>query len=108
MSRERSRKLVAAKKAAVLQATGRLACEACSFDFKEAYGDMAADMCEVHHVEALCTRASATITTLDELAILCANCHRVIHATKPMWPVSRLAERLRRSKGQPPRSRPSE
>jgi 5-methylcytosine-specific restriction enzyme A len=36
--RERSRKLVEAKKAERLRATGKLICEACDFDFKQRYG----------------------------------------------------------------------
>jgi 5-methylcytosine-specific restriction protein A len=37
--RERSRKLVEAKKVSVLRSTGALACEACGFDFRARYGN---------------------------------------------------------------------
>lgn len=94
MRRERLPSLVAAKKAAVLETRGHLACEACHFDFAATYGDLGANMCEVHHLEALSARPGATRTTLDDLAILCANCHRVIHATRPMWSVHQLATHL--------------
>ena len=47
--RERSRKLVAAKKAASLKATGALRCEACGFEFGVAYGERGRGFIEVHH-----------------------------------------------------------
>jgi len=50
---ERDHRLVAAKKAAVLTATRRLACEVCTFDFFERYGDLGKEFCEVHHLRPL-------------------------------------------------------
>jgi 5-methylcytosine-specific restriction enzyme A len=47
--RERSRKLVEAKKAASLKATGALRCEACGFEFGAAYGERGKGFIEVHH-----------------------------------------------------------
>ena len=48
--RERSRKLVKAKKASVLKKTGKLACEACGFDFAERYGEeRGGSFIECHH-----------------------------------------------------------
>lgn len=95
MRRERRPSLVAAKKAATIHATGRLACEACAFEFSERYGDLAAHMCEVHHSEPIGERKGPVETTLDDLAILCANCHRFIHTTRPMWSVSQLADHIK-------------
>jgi predicted HNH restriction endonuclease len=42
--RERSRKLVEAKKTAVLRTSGTLACEVCGFDFSVTYGNRAWDL----------------------------------------------------------------
>ena len=36
---------------------------------------------EVHHLSPLSKAATPVRTTLDDLAILCANCHRAVHAT---------------------------
>jgi 5-methylcytosine-specific restriction protein A len=91
MARERNPTLVEAKKAAVLQATGKLACEACHFDFATTYRDIGLGFCEVHHLRPIGARAEAENTTLNDLAILCSNCHSMIHRTNPMWPVSKLA-----------------
>ena len=76
---ERSRQLVQRKKASVLQHTGRLACECCGFDFATTYGPAGVGFCECHHVQPLHTLQQETISTLDDLAIVCANCHRMLH-----------------------------
>lgn len=93
---ERNRALVERKKAAVLHSAGRLACEACGFDFTRTYGDWGKDYCEVHHTVPLATITSPTHTRLEDLAVLCSNCHRVIHRVSPMPSVKALADRLRR------------
>lgn len=94
LRRERNRALIAAKKAAVMNAKSCLACEACGFDFSLAYGTCGKDYCEVHHRIPLSTSDAAVLTTLDDLAILCSNCHRIIHLS-PMLSVEALAEVVR-------------
>lgn len=76
---ERSRALVSAKKAHVLSEVGRLTCEICGFDFFETYGSMGAGFAECHHRIPLATIGRVTSSRLDDLAIVCANCHRMLH-----------------------------
>jgi 5-methylcytosine-specific restriction protein A len=85
--RERDPKASARKKAAVLQETGRLQCEACRFDFAVAYGELGIGFAECHHRLPLASLGSRTATRLADLAILCANCHRMIHKTRPLLSV---------------------
>ena len=85
LRRERKPKLVCAKKKAVLAASGELVCEACGFNFATAYRDLGEGFCEVHHRTALAGGRRAT--RLEDLAILCSNCHRMIHHTDPMQSV---------------------
>jgi 5-methylcytosine-specific restriction protein A len=85
--RERDPKASAKKKAAVLQETGRLQCEACGFDFAVAYGELGIGFAECHHRLPLASLGSRTATRLADLAILCANCHRMIHKTRPLMSV---------------------
>lgn len=77
---ERDRKLVAAKKKAVLKETGRLACEVCDFDSETTYG--LAGVIDVHHVTPL-HKIGESVTKLSDLALVCPTCHRTIHAHKP-------------------------
>lgn len=73
----RERRKSEAKKRAVLKATGRLKCEACDFDFLATYGERGRGFAECHHKLPL---ADGTRTTyLRDLAIVCANCHRMLH-----------------------------
>ena len=94
-SRERRPEIVTAKKAQVLKATGGLKCEVCEFDFKERYGPIGEGFCEVHHKVPLSSLNEETETKLEDLAILCSNCHRMIHRTKPMSGVNELKTMLR-------------
>lgn len=95
LRRERKPKIVNAKKKKVLKETGRLKCEVCSFDFREKYGKLGEEFSEVHHKIPLLTVEAEVETTLDDLAILCSNCHRMIHKTEPMESITQFRERLR-------------
>ena len=92
--RERNSKIVAAKKNQVIQATGSLKCEVCEFDFSERYGTLGEGFCEVHHKTALSTLEEETKTRLEDLAIVCSNCHRMIHRIRPMISVEDLRTTL--------------
>jgi len=85
--RERDPKASAKKKAAVLQEKGKLQCEACGFDFAVAYGQLGIGFAECHHRLPLASLGSRTGTRLGDLAVLCANCHRMIHKTRPLMSV---------------------
>jgi hypothetical protein len=86
---ERDRSLVDAKKAAVLTITGRLACEVCMFDFSEQYGELGKGFCEVHHLQPLAS-GGARQTTLNDLAVVCSNCHRMMHRGDQVLSVEEL------------------
>ncbi|MGW1711257.1 HNH endonuclease [Streptomyces sp. NPDC002206] len=83
-ARERNQGLRKKKIASVLQRGGRLTCKACGFDFEEVYGDRGAGYIECHHIVPL-HEAGEGRTKLSDLALICANCHRMIHRRAP-WP----------------------
>ena len=91
LRRERNQKIVKKKKAATLESTGCLACEVCGFDSYKVYGEPGQDFCEVHHLKPLSKADGVIETTLDDLAIVCSNCHRVIHRTDPMLTIEELS-----------------
>ncbi len=80
--RERSRSLVDQCKKAALKRHGRLACEACGFDFSVKYGSAGEGLIEAHHTKPVHTLVEGDKTKLEDLALLCANCHRVVHSTR--------------------------
>ena len=63
-SRERNRKLVATKKARVMRDAGRLACEGCSFDFAETYGERGEGFMEAHHTRPVHEISPGEVTRL--------------------------------------------
>ena len=58
---------------------GRLPCQTCGFDFFEVYGEIGRDYAEIHHLEPLSNRTKPSLTKLSDVAVLCANCHVMVH-----------------------------
>lgn len=83
-TRERSRALRSRKIATVLRSGGTLACEVCDFDFGAVYGERGEGYIECHHVVPLHEAGEGT-TRLSDLALICSNCHCMIHRIAP-WP----------------------
>jgi predicted HNH restriction endonuclease len=95
-SRERNQQLVETKKARALRAAGRLACEGCDFDFAEAYGKRGLGFMEAHHTRPVHEISPGHVTRLADLALVCANCHRMIHARRPWLTIVELRALVRR------------
>lgn len=91
-SRERNRKAVARKKQKVLEETGKLECEACGFDFRSVYGPLGEGYAECHHIVPISELPGRKSVQLSDLAILCANCHRMIHRTRPLLGVAEFRD----------------
>lgn len=92
--RERSRALVQTLKARRLAEAGRLACEVCDFDFVSLYGPRGQGFIEAHHTRPVHTLEPGGKTRLVDLALVCANCHRMIHARRPWLTIQELQKLL--------------
>ena len=91
--RSRERTLRLAKIRSVMHATGgRLRCEVpgCGFDFGERYGSLGAGYAQVHHLRPLASVESEVTTTLNDLAVVCANCHAMLHLGGECRPLDAL------------------
>jgi 5-methylcytosine-specific restriction enzyme A len=95
--RERNRRLVALKKAQALSETGLLACEACGFDFAATYGRLGEGYIECHHRRPLSDLLARVAVRVEDLALVCGNCHRILHRQNPMITVDQLRDFLHRS-----------
>jgi 5-methylcytosine-specific restriction enzyme A len=93
--RERSPGLARRKKDAVLKATGRLRCEVCGFDFVAQYGGSEGPFVECHHRRPLASLRPGQRTTLNDLALVCSNCHRMLHRLSDPSDLGGLRERLK-------------
>jgi 5-methylcytosine-specific restriction protein A len=83
LRRERNPKLVQARKNLALKETGQLRCEACDLHFGERYGTHGEGFIEVHHTQPLHTLTEGQKTNVKDLALVCSNCHRMIHRKRP-------------------------
>jgi 5-methylcytosine-specific restriction protein A len=90
--RERNKSLVKRKKERILKETGKLLCEACDFDFAATYGELGVGFAECHHTKPLSTLQPNDTTKLSDLAIVCANCHRMLHQGKELMGIQELRE----------------
>ncbi len=91
-TRERSSKAVSQAKEKHASANGgRLPCEICGFEFQKVYGERGENFIEAHHKIPLGELKDdhVTDTTLDDLALVCANCHRMLHRN-PFFTVEEL------------------
>lgn len=62
---------------------GKLYCEICGFDFSEKYGIIGEDFIEAHHVKPVSQMSENEKTKLEDIVMLCSNCHSMIHRKKP-------------------------
>lgn len=88
--RERDRKLIQKAKEAFKAKHERLFCECCGLEPPKFYGSRGADRIHAHHrtpVEELMPDAE---TTAEDLAMVCPNCHDIIHAKRPWISVEEL------------------
>lgn len=95
--RERSSSLRLKKLAEVRARYGKCVCALCGIDEASKYPRQFGErIFEVHHLSPLSTAVTPVRTTLDDLAVLCASCHRAVHATSAVEPnFAALAMHLR-------------
>ncbi|MCX6194295.1 MAG: HNH endonuclease [Cytophagales bacterium] len=94
--RERDRKIITKKKAKVLSVKGKLECECCGFDFEKTYGELGKGFIECHHIVPLNKFNDSKETKLEDLALVCSNCHRMLHNRISEVSVSDLRQLLLR------------
>jgi predicted HNH restriction endonuclease len=71
---------------------GQLPCAACTFDFASVYGEIGRGFIECHHLLALADLVAERATRVSELALVCSNCHRMIHRKRPWLSMERLTD----------------
>lgn len=95
-ARERNAALVRRAKHRALATVGTLTCAVCGFDFSTVYGSVGDGYIECHHTRPLSELANHQVTRLDEVVLVCSNCHRMIHRRRPWLGVADLAAVLAR------------
>ncbi|WP_425641267.1 HNH endonuclease [Marinomonas gallaica] len=87
-SRERDSSITKKAKVARLKDTGTLSCDIC--DFYNKYGMLGLGVIEVHHKVPVSELDGDTKTKISDLALVCSNCHRMLHREKSTMHISEL------------------
>jgi hypothetical protein len=91
----RNQLLVRHKKRHVLSTTKKLVCEVCRFDFHRVYGGLGRGFAHAHHTHFLSDGDGERQSTLDDLVIVCANCHAMLHRREKGSSTLPTVEKLR-------------
>lgn len=95
-TRERNQKVVMkAKENWSRLNNGNITCEICDFSFVEKYGSLGINFIEAHHKTPLSELNAESYTSIEDLAALCSNCHRMIHKTNPIKSVREFRKMVR-------------
>jgi 5-methylcytosine-specific restriction protein A len=79
-------------------------CQVCGFNFQKAYGEVGIGFIEAHHLtpfSELGGRPTA-LNPRDDFAVVCSNCHRMLHRELPPLTVVELRGRLTRAQATTP------
>lgn len=91
--RERDARLVQEAKKLFKQKHGELFCKACGINFEKVYGERGKDFIEAHHTKPVSEMKEGEKTKVEDIAMLCSNCHRIIHR-KPTITVEELKDTI--------------
>jgi 5-methylcytosine-specific restriction protein A len=70
-------------------------CQVCGFNFERQYGPIGKGFIEAHHKIALASKKGTRLSSVDDINVLCANCHRMVHKEAPPIPIERLRRIIR-------------
>ena len=71
-----------------------LHCQVCGFSFLEAYGERGEGFIQAHHTIALPELSPGAQTRVKDLALVCANCHCMLHRGGHLLSVDELKSAL--------------
>ncbi|MGE8021527.1 HNH endonuclease [Peribacillus frigoritolerans] len=91
--RERNSNVVKKKKQIAIE-ENKLKCEICKFDFFKTYGDLGEGFIECHHTIPVSNYKENTKTKLNDLVLVCSNCHRMLHRKRPWLSKEQLQDLL--------------
>ncbi len=71
-----------------------LHCYCCGFDFGQFYGSTAQDFAIIHHLDDFRSNTGKRSTKVEDVRVVCANCHYVIHLSSPPLDIDKLRRKL--------------
>lgn len=95
-SYERDTRVAKIAKQKTLEDTGELKCEVCKFSFTDTYGKLGIGYIEAHHKIPVSKLGNSGKTKVEDIALLCSNCHKMIHRSIPMKTVIELRNLIKK------------
>lgn len=95
LQRERNVKLIEIAKKKFIEKHGHLYCEICGFNFEKTYGELGKKYIEAHHIKPVSQMAENEKTSIDDIVMVCSNCHSMIHRKKPWLIIDKIKEILK-------------
>jgi predicted HNH restriction endonuclease len=89
-SKERNKELIRLAKERQIQNDAKLFCQVCGFSFLETYGEIGEGFIEAHHIFPISDLKEETATRIEDLALVCSNCHRMLHRKRPWVTIDKL------------------
>ncbi len=93
-SRERNKKLISKAKEEFLKTNTKLYCQICRFDFVDTYGEIGHGFIEAHHTVPVSEMKPDHETLLKDIALVCSNCHKMLHRSRPWLSMDQLKDLL--------------
>lgn len=81
--RERDPRVIKKAKDMFKKKNGKIYCEICGFDYESVYGEIGKDYIEGHHIKPVSELEENEITKVEDIVLVCANCHRMLHRKRP-------------------------
>jgi predicted HNH restriction endonuclease len=93
-SYERDSKITKLAKKMRIQRIGDLSCDVCGFSFCKRYGGLGVGYIEAHHMVPVSQLRGKSRTKLVDIALVCSNCHRMLHRERPWLSLQDLKRHL--------------
>lgn len=91
LTHERNAEVVALAKNLFKEShNGKIYCSNCGFDFSVRYGERGIDFIEAHHIKPVSEMTDGNLTRVEDLVLLCSNCHSIVHLKKPWLSMKEL------------------
>ncbi|MCU1338243.1 MAG: hypothetical protein JWO19_3824 [Bryobacterales bacterium] len=94
-ARERNPAVVKEAKRRFLRKYGKFICQTCGFDFEDFYGEIGRGFIEAHHTTPVSKLRHGSTTKATDIALVCSNCHRMLHLRRPWITMSHLKTLLK-------------
>lgn len=98
MRYERNSGLIKKIKQRAILENKMLNCEVCGFSFLDVYGKVGEGFIEAHHKNPLSEREGEKVTKKEDVALLCSNCHRMLHRkeNRKLLSIEELKNRIKK------------